>query len=191
MSNFIPNEEKIFRPRDPAWFTRDIRNHLKKHNKTYKKFKVNGFREEEKTTVDKSKFEINEMILDAKEKYLKSQGEKLADPTTGPKTYWKILNTFLNKCKIPRIPPLFEGGSFITDCKEKATLFNDYFAKQCTPFATDSVLPPFIYHTNNRLSHIKISVNDVRDILKVLKLNNAHGPCFDDWPLNVLSTYRL
>ena len=72
--------------------------------------------------------------INAKETYLKSQGAKLADPSTGPKTYWKISNMFLNKCKVPRIPPLFENDNFISDCKEKTALFNDYFAKQCTPF---------------------------------------------------------
>ena len=176
MSNFIPNEEKTFRPRDPPWFTRNIKNVLKKHNKIYNKFKENGFTDEDRAAVDRSKTEINDLILIAKENYLKSQGERLADPSTGSKTYWKILNTFLNKCKVPRIPPLFENSTFISDCKEKATVFNEYFARQCTPFATDSILPPLSYHTNNRLSHIIISIDDVKDILKVLKPNKANGP---------------
>ena len=63
MSNFIPNENKTFRPRDPPWFTRDIRNCLKKHNKTYKRFKLNGFRDEDRITVDNSKLKTNVMIL--------------------------------------------------------------------------------------------------------------------------------
>ena len=126
--------------------------------------------------VDKSKTEINEIILNAKERYLQSQGARLADPSTGPKVYWKILNTFLNKCKVPRIPPLFTDNNFITDCKEKATLFNDYFAKQCTLFITDSVLPPLQYLTTERFSYFNISDEDVKDIIKVLQLNKAHGP---------------
>ena len=176
MSNFIPNENRTFRPRDPPWFTREIKNGLKKHNKIYKKFKLNGFKDEDKIPVDNSKLRINEMILNAKEQYLVKQGEKLADPSTGSKTYWKILNTFLNKCKVPRIPPLFDNSNFLTDCKEKATLFNEYFAKQCTPFETDSILPTLNFLTTQRLSRIDISVDDVQDILKVLKSNKAHGP---------------
>ena len=130
----------------------------------------------DKIPVDNSKLRINEMILNAKEQYLVKQGEKLADPSTGSKTYWKILNTFLNKCKVPRIPPLFDNSNFLTDCKEKATLFNEYFAKQCTPFETDSILPTLNFLTTQRLSRIDISVDDVQDILKVLKSNKAHGP---------------
>ena len=114
--------------------------------------------------------------MNAKEAYLKQQGDKLADPSTSKKTYWKIINGFLNKCKIPRIPPLFFEGNFITDCKHKATIFNNYFAEQCTLFQTDSVLPPLIYHTTRNLSSFDIRTEEIKDILKVLKTNKAHGP---------------
>jgi hypothetical protein len=184
MKNFIPNEDKVIRPKDPPWFTKDIRSRLKKHNRIYKKYKSNGFKDEDKISVDTSKSEIINIILDSKEKYLISQGSRLADPSTGSKTYWKILNTFLNKIKVPRIPPIFHDGDFITDCKEKATKFNDYFALQCTPFVTDSVLPPLTYLTNNRFLHLYISNDDVNNILKVLKLNKAHGP--DEISVNMI-----
>ena len=77
---------------------------------------------------------------------------------------------------MPRIPPLFENKSFVTDCKEKATIFNNYFAKQCTPFLTDSVLPPLVYHTNSRLSHFNITAEEVQNILRQLNVSKAHGP---------------
>ena len=142
----------------------------------YKKFKENGFLEQDREIVERRKVQISNMILDAKEKYLQNQGARLADPSTSVKTYWKILNGFLNKCKVPRIPPLFSDGKFITDCVEKATIFNDYFAKQCTPFQTGSTLPPLVYHTTNRLSYFDIKIEEVVDILKVLKTNKSHGP---------------
>ena len=176
MKNFVPNEEKTFRPSEPPWITKSIKTCLRKHNKIYRNYKRNGFTDEDKIKVEESKSEINVIILDAKEKYLQSQGAELTDPSTGSKKYWKILNTFLNKCKIPRIPPLFENGSFVTDCREKATIFNNYFAKQCTPFLTNSVLPTLAYHTNNRLSHFNITKEEVENILKVLNVNKAHGP---------------
>ena len=50
-------------------------------------------------------------------------GSKIADPNTGQKSDWKILNKFLNKCKIPKIPPLQVHDKYITDCKEKGTIF--------------------------------------------------------------------
>ena len=77
--------------------------------------------------VDRMRNECHEVVNNAKEKYLRDLGAKLADPTTGQKSYWKILNKFLNKCKIPRIPPLLVHEKFITNCKEKAIIFNDFF----------------------------------------------------------------
>ena len=175
-SNFIPSTEKTFRPSDPPWFNKNMRYCLKKHNKIYKKYIKNGSLPEDKILWEESKSEVSSAILASKEKYLKEQGAKLADPSTSSKTYWKILNGFLNKCKIPRIPPLFVDGNFITNCKEKASIFNKYFAEQCTPFLTDSILPPLVYHTTNRLSSFEISLEDIKSIIKVLKANKAHGP---------------
>ena len=86
MSNYVPNEIKTFRPSDPPWYNKDIRYGLKKYNKLYKKFKENGFTEQDKEMVENTKIQISTMILDAKEKYLQNQGAKLADPSTSLKT---------------------------------------------------------------------------------------------------------
>ena len=152
MSNFVPNEEKKICPRDPEWLTGNVKNLLRKQNKLYKKFKKNGYKNDDKTILDSFRIECSEAIKNAKEKFLKDQGAKLADPTTGQKIYWKILNRFLNKCKVPRIPPLFVNDKFITDCKQKASIFNDFFSSQCTPFFNDSELPALHYRTNSRIS---------------------------------------
>ena len=169
MSNFVPNEIKTFRPSEPPWYNQQIKSSLKKHNKLYRKYKENGYTENDKLKFESSKSDISNLILQAKERYLKNQGAKLADPNTGQKTYWKILNGFLNKCKVPRIPPLFMNQNFITDCKKKAEIFNEYFSKQCTPFQTGSTLPSLFYHTDNRLSYIDIKADDILSIIKALK----------------------
>ena len=176
MSNFVPNEVKTFRPADPPWYTSFTKNLLKKHNKMYRRYKDNGFTENDKKALEDSKLQISSHILEAKEKYLQNQGEKLADPSTSHKTYWKILNGFLNKCKIPRIPPLFVNNTFVTESVEKATIFNNYFAEQCTPFQTGSTLPPLIFNTNNRLSDIDVTAEEILGIIKVLQIKKAHGP---------------
>ena len=126
--------------------------------------------------MDSFRIECSEAIQNAKEKYLKAQGAKLADPTTGQKIYWKILNRFLNKCKVPWIPPLFVDDKFITDCKQKASIFNDFFASQCTLFPNVSVLPTLHYHTNSRISTFEITTTEINDILAGLNVKKAHGP---------------
>ena len=74
------------------------------------------------------------------------------DPTTSPKTYWSILKTVLNNKKIPCIPPIYHNNNYITDFKEKAQIFNDFFAKQCRLAENSSKIPTnFFKKTNNLL----------------------------------------
>ena len=51
-SNFVPNKIIRIKPSEPEWLHRKITNMLKKQNRSYKKYKNNGFWEE---AVEKSK----------------------------------------------------------------------------------------------------------------------------------------
>ena len=123
MSNFVPNKIIRIKPSEPEWFNRKIKNMLKKQNRIYKKYKNNGFKEVDKVSLDLYRKECAEEIEKSKQNYLSKLGAKLADNSTGQKTYWKIVNNLLNKCKVPRIPPLLIADKFIISCKEKAVLF--------------------------------------------------------------------
>ena len=57
---------------------------------------------------------------------------KLNDPLTAPKTYWSILNHFLNR-KIPAIPPQLVNDDIITNFSEKADLFNNFWQTNVHP----------------------------------------------------------
>ena len=83
----------------------------------------------------------SESITKAKGKYLSSLGNKLNDPQTGAESYWSILNKFLQKKKIPLIPPICLNGTFITKICEKITLFNTFFADQCTLIDKQHITP--------------------------------------------------
>ena len=64
------------------------------------------------------------------------------------KTYWSLLNRFLNNKKIPLIPPLFHKNKFVTNSKEKAKLFNALFAKQRSLIKSSSKLSLHLYYLN-------------------------------------------
>ena len=85
--------------------------------------------------------EICTLILERKEKYYHDLSMKLNDPKTSAKTYWSILKSFYNDSKIPLIPPLLVNNKIVSDFTEKANLFNDFFATQCTPLSKHSVVP--------------------------------------------------
>ena len=149
---------------------------LKKQNRIYKNYKKNGFKEDDKAYLEQYRKECSDAIEKSRQKYLFNLGDKLADNRTGQKTYWKIINKLLNKCKIPRIPPLLIADKFVTCCKQKAVLFNDFFVAQCQPFRNASVLPNFSLSTAAKLDSCVITNEHVSNILVGLNENKAHGP---------------
>ena len=51
--------------------------------------------------------ECTKLIIEIKDNHLAKFSLKLDNPDTTPKTYWSIINKFLNSKKVPIIPPVF------------------------------------------------------------------------------------
>ena len=77
------------------------------------------------------------------------------------KTYWSIINKFLNNKKIPIIPPVFYEGELISNFGKKAELFNNHFASQCSLVKNASTLPSLEYKTDERLNYFDINENEI------------------------------
>ena len=88
-----------------------------------------------------------------------------------------ILKNFINGKKIPLIPALNVGNKLVTNFKEKARLFNEFFASKSTPITNDSSLPSL---SNLNLT-FKLSViinftdDDIPKTIRSLNINKAHG----------------
>ena len=101
---------------------------------------------------------------------------KLNDLQRNSKAYWSLLKCFLNNKKIPLIPPLFHENKFVTNFLERVELFNTFFSKQCSLINNGSTLPTHVqYLTNNRLSSITFSQDDIAKIIQNLDSGKAHG----------------
>ena len=103
--------------------------------------------------------ECTEFILNSKMNYIKNKSNILNDKKPDPKVYWTILNYFLNNINVPSIPPIFSNGKTITNIVDKANLFYDFFASQCTPLDNTSTLPPFLMKTNKSINSINFNIN--------------------------------
>ena len=115
------------------------------------------------------------LIEDAKRNYLRKTGQNLANPGTSSKTYWTLINTILNKAKIPIILPLLENGLFITDFTEKAQIFNDFFILQCTTIDTGSEIPQDAPTPLTLINDFTISEEKILNIIRSLNPNKAQG----------------
>ena len=94
--------------RDLSWMTDAIKSRLKERSYVTKTYYKYGKRKHdfEKLIVKTNECKENE-ISAAKDKHIIQMCQKVNDPITALKTYWKIINCFLsNKInKIPTIPP--------------------------------------------------------------------------------------
>ena len=132
------------------------------------------FRSLDYASLNSNTQDISNAINSSKLKYHERLALNLNDPKTAPKTYWKILKTFVNGTKIPLIPPLLVGNQLVTDFLVKANLFNDYFSQQCTTVDNDSSIPPNItFATEQKLSTLEFCTDDIVKIIKSLDPNKA------------------
>ena len=110
--------------------------------------------------------DISDVISIRKGEYYDHLSKKL-NPNTSTKTYRSILKSFYKGTKVPLIPPLLVNNKTVSDFTEKANLFNDFFASQCTPINNNSVLPSRkSFKTSKRLYKPNIKEDD---ILKVIR----------------------
>ena len=113
MSNFIPNETIKVTPRDPLWITRQLKTMFKKKKRFKKR---HGYQPHNKIGFDNFPKECLNTIESSKVNYIRNLGNKLADPKTSQKTYWKTFEKVMNNRKAPRSPPLLINNKFIINC---------------------------------------------------------------------------
>ena len=80
---------------------------------------------------------------------------------------------------MPCTPPIYQhnkqhSNNYITDFKKKVQIFNNFFAKQSTLVDnTSKLLTDYFKRTNNLLSSISFSKDNLAKIIKNLNPNNT------------------
>ena len=101
MSTFIPNGiKKCSHP----WITNRLTTLLNKKNRLYQNYKRHGYKAEDKVRLDTFRIECKQAVEMAKLSYLANLGDKLNNPNTSQKSYWKIINRVMNKCRASKLP---------------------------------------------------------------------------------------
>ena len=83
--------------------------------------------------LQKAGTELINKIKSSKENFYNHLANKLNDPSTSNKTYCSIMKTSINGKKNPIIPTLLVNNKLISNFREKANIFNDFFVQQCQP----------------------------------------------------------
>ena len=175
-TNFIPFDDKIFKPKDPPWITNISKLSYRRYRSKFKKFLKNGCPETLKIEIDKLKSDHSSLVEFEKEKYMRSLGEAVSSPQLGPKKYWSAMKKLLNTNLTSIIPPILQNGNFISNAADKCKVFNDYFSEQCKIISTPSTIPDNIDKlTGLTLNEVNFTEKVIFDHICKLNINKAHG----------------
>ena len=98
-------------------------------------------------------WDLTEAIISSKNVCYERLANKLKDPNISSKTYWSIIKTLVSGKKVAVIPPILVNKKLVTNLKDKANIFNDFFIKQCQPIPNNSTLPSIqTFETSNWLA---------------------------------------
>ena len=109
MSNFVPHEIKRIMPTDLQWISKPLKSMIRRKNRLFKNYKRHGYKYEDKFRLDNFRIECQKAVDNAKHEYLLKLGNKVNNPATSQKYYWKIINKVMNKCRAPKRPPLLDS----------------------------------------------------------------------------------
>ena len=176
VQNFIPFDDKMIRPKDPPWLTKNSKSAYRKYRSKFKKFLKNGCPMDQRVRIENLKNEYSKIVEADKEKYMRSLGNDVASPQSGPKKYWSAMKKLLKNGLTSIIPPLLHNGTFITDAIDKSNIFNNYFKKQCQIIDTPSTIPENVeMFTDLIMNEVNFSENDILSHIVKLNINKAHG----------------
>ena len=174
----IPNKVVTIRPRDKIFYTTELRRMRRKKNKLHRLAKsINTA----KCWSDFREFRnhYNFKIREAKIKSQEKDAESLRDPVNlTPKKWWRLAKSFIkedstrNSC----YPSLKVNNDLISDDKEKAEAFNSFFLKHSDIDDSNAGTPDGTPTTDNRLVSLRITEQDVTDLINTLDVGKAVGP---------------
>ena len=132
MTKRIPNKIITCIEKDAPLITPRLKTAIKRNLRVYRKWLNRGRIARDDNQMREVQNATNELIKEAKLAYYTNLGTKLCDPKLWQKHFWTAYKKIGNKKKNVNIPPIIVNGIYISNCKQKADIFNMYFANQCT-----------------------------------------------------------
>ena len=162
------------KPNEPKWINSDIKRHIRKRKRAYKKAKRTGaplhweqFRNLRNETIT--------MIRKSKSAHTRNLAHSLKSGNLSTNNWWKTLKNFITPTIQSSLPCLQSEYGLVTDDSGKANLLNDFFCKQTHIDESNARVPILITPAYN-LQRIVVLPNEVEDVLHSLPMGKAVGP---------------
>ena len=172
----IPNKEVTVRPDDKPWYNNMLRRLCRKKERLHKKAKQYNTLVAW-ATYREARNNYTSELSKAKESYDKRKYDYLRDEKTPSKRWWSVLKEMQQtNDAFESIPPLEIGEDIVTDDKDKAKAFNDFFLEASTLDDTLAQIPEGIMILEGGLDQIDITLQDVIDQVRCLDTSKSYGP---------------
>ena len=103
------------------------------------------------------------------------QKESITSQKLGPRNFWQLANSVLNKGK-SAIPSLFNGPEVLSSASNKAKLFAENFFKNSNLNNSSIFLIVFPSRTYLKLYNISVAPNMVKEVVMNLYLSKTSSP---------------
>ncbi len=174
---FIPNKMVKVRPSDMPFYNNDLRRMKRGVNRMFRKARHTGQQNHWDTYKDLRNTYVSS-VKEAKEAYSMTLAAELkGNRNITPKRWWNIVKEMLGSVKQALYPPLKVAGTILTEPKDKAEAFNQYFVEQTKVDDTGVELPnDYPSKCEESLDYIQVTEQEVLDYIRALKINKAFGP---------------
>jgi len=169
----IPNKTVLIRPNDSPWYSSRLRLMKRKMKRIFRKFKSSKT-DHNWEAYKNSRNEYQHALDVAESEYNKSLADSLRD-SKNSKGWWRTVKNMLGKGSFKTLPPLEVNNSFLTDNKDKASAFNDFFISHSNINTDNAQLPPDNFPNPNLVS-VNVREQEVLDLLKCIDTSKATGP---------------
>ena len=120
---------------------------------------------------------VNNLVRTSKINYMyfKKLATSLQQGNLNPKQWWTVTKQFLKQNKDSDISLIIQHDNHFTTPQEKSTVLNNHFCMQSTIADSHGTLPPF-EPPEHTLGNVRISSQDVEDVLRLLDASKASWP---------------
>jgi hypothetical protein len=174
----VPHKLISVRPNDAPWFNESIRKLIQNKDKVHNQAKTSDL-PDDWALFRKTRNHLTQAIRDRKLGYLDELDDLAStDENIGTKRWWKIVKQFMTQkgYDTSEIPPIELNNYIYHTSKEKSTIFNDFFMSQSQVDDNLNDPLPQVKHETSELTHINLTENEVKEILKNLNPKKAIGP---------------
>ncbi|MCG8046167.1 MAG: reverse transcriptase domain-containing protein [Candidatus Thiodiazotropha endolucinida] len=171
----IPNKLIKVRQSDPSWLTNNIKKLLRKKKRLYDKYKKSK-NPNHWDTYKRFRNHVTSELRKSKQNQIDKLSEKLVNPDTGQKDWWKTLKGFIKPDQTNTLPPLSKDGTIYSNDSDKASILNDFFRDQTLLDESRATLPQTKPLPTYKIESIITTPEEVESTLKSLPLGKATGP---------------